>query len=107
MFGSEFRRNCLAPNFWAYIPQFIHSPFYVYSYAFGNCLGYSLSHAYEINPEEFPEKYLNFLRAGGTQDYDELLAPFGVDITDRSSWKDGLSTLEQMISELESMGNAR
>jgi oligoendopeptidase F len=94
-------------NFWAYIPQFIHSPFYVYSYAFGNCLGYSLSHAYEINPEEFPEKYLNFLRAGGTQDYDELLAPFGVDITDRSSWKDGLSTLEQMISELESMGNAR
>jgi oligoendopeptidase F len=94
-------------NFWAYIPQFINSPFYVYSYAFGNCLGYSLSHAYEINPQGFPDKYINFLKAGETKDYDELLAPFGVNITDRSSWEGGLSMLEQMISELESTVDGR
>src|SRR5262249_24245604 len=68
--------------FWAYIPHFIHSPFYVYAYAFGDCLVNSLYAAYQGAPQGFAEKYLKMLAAGGTLRHKELLAPFGLDAAD-------------------------
>ena len=90
-------------TFWAYIPHFIHSPFYVYAYAFGDGLVNALYAAYEASPEGFPARYLEMLKAGGSKHYGELLAPFGLDATDPAFWDKGLSMIEGMIDELESM----
>jgi oligoendopeptidase F len=89
--------------FWAYIPHFIHSPFYVYAYAFGDCLVNSLYAVYEHAAEGFAERYLAMLSAGGTKHYSELLAPFGLDAHDPAFWQGGLSVIERMISELETL----
>jgi oligoendopeptidase F len=88
-------------TFWAYIPHFVHSPFYVYAYAFGDCLVNSLYAVYEHAAEGFAERYLAMLSAGGTKSYSELLAPFGLDARDPSFWQGGLSVIERMIEELE------
>ena len=90
-------------TFWAYIPHFIHSPFYVYAYAFGDCLVNSLYAIYE-HAEGFAERYLAMLSAGGTKHHSELLAPFGLDARDPSFWQGGLNVIERMIEELESLG---
>ena len=90
-------------SFWAYIPHFIHSPFYVYAYAFGECLVNSLYAVYEEADEGFAEKYLDMLRAGGTKHHSELLAPFGLDASDPGFWSKGLAVIETMIDELETM----
>ena len=90
-------------TFWAYIPHFIHSPFYVYAYAFGDCLVNSLYAVYENSNEGFAERYLAMLAAGGTKHYSELLAPFGLDAKDPTFWHGGLSVIEGMIDELETM----
>ncbi|ACB94024.1 M3 family oligoendopeptidase [Beijerinckia indica] len=90
-------------TFWAYIPHFIHSPFYVYAYAFGDCLVNSLYGVYEKSREGFAERYLAMLSAGGTKHHAELLAPFGLDARDPSFWQIGLSMIEGMIGELESL----
>ena len=90
-------------TFWAYIPHFIHSPFYVYAYAFGDCLVNSLYAVYE-HAEGFAERYLAMLSAGGTKHHSELLAPFGLDARDPSFWQGGLNVIERMIEELESLG---
>jgi oligoendopeptidase F len=90
-------------NFWAYIPHFIHSPFYVYAYAFGDCLVNSLYAVYEHAAEGFAERYLAMLAAGGTKPYPELLAPFGLNARDPAFWQGGLGVIERMISELESL----
>jgi oligoendopeptidase F len=90
-------------NFWAYIPHFIHSPFYVYAYAFGDCLVNSLYAVYEHAAEGFAERYLDMLAAGGTKPYAELLAPFGLNARDPAFWQGGLGVIERMISELESL----
>ena len=87
--------------FWAYIPHFIHSPFYVYAYAFGDCLVNSLYAVYENAAEGFAERYLAMLAAGGTKHYSELLAPFGLDARDPAFWQGGLGVIERMIEELE------
>ncbi len=92
-------------TFWAYIPHFIHSPFYVYAYAFGDCLVNSLYAAYEEQPAGFEAKYLAMLRAGGTKGHKELLAPFGLDATDPGFWHKGLGVIDRMITELEGMEN--
>jgi oligoendopeptidase F len=89
-------------NFWAYIPHFIHSPFYVYAYAFGDCLVNSLYSVYERAAEGFAERYLAMLSAGGTKHYSELLAPFGLDARDPAFWQGGLGVIERIIEELES-----
>ena len=89
--------------FWAYIPHFIHSPFYVYAYAFGDCLVNSLYGVYERAQEGFAERYFALLSAGGTKPYAELLAPFGLDAKDPGFWQIGLSMIEGMIAELEGM----
>jgi oligoendopeptidase F len=88
-------------TFWSYIPHFIHSPFYVYAYAFGDCLVNSLYAVYQQADRGFAEKYLEMLKAGGTKRHKELLAPFGLDATDPAFWKKGLSVIEGFIDELE------
>jgi oligoendopeptidase F len=91
-------------NFWMYIPHFIHSPFYVYAYAFGDCLVNSLYAVYENAQDGFAERYLAMLAAGGTKHYSELLKPFGLDAKDPKFWDGGLSVIAGMIDELEGMG---
>jgi oligoendopeptidase F len=89
--------------FWAYIPHFIHSPFYVYAYAFGDCLVNSLYGVYAKAEDGFVDRYFALLSAGGAKPYGELLAPFGLDARDPGFWQIGLSMIEGMIVELESM----
>ena len=91
-------------TFWAYIPHFIHSPFYVYAYAFGDCLVNSLYAVYEHAADGFAERYLAMLAAGGTKHHTELLAPFGLDARDPAFWQGGLGVIERMIEELEGLG---
>jgi oligoendopeptidase F len=91
-------------TYWTYIPHFIHSPFYVYAYAFGDCLVNSLYAVYEKSNEGFAERYLAMLAAGGTKHHSELLAPFGLDARDPKFWDGGLSVIAGMIEELEGLG---
>jgi oligoendopeptidase F len=88
---------------WAYIPHFVHSPFYVYAYAFGDCLVNSLYAVYRNAEEGFAGKYLDMLRAGGTKRHRELLAPFGLDATDPAFWQKGLAVVAGFIDELETL----
>ena len=90
-------------TFWAYIPHFIHSPFYVYAYAFGDCLVNSLYAVYQNAESGFQEKYFEMLKAGGTKHHSELLAPFGLDASDPAFWDKGLSVIEGLIEELEAL----
>jgi oligoendopeptidase F len=90
--------------YWAYIPHFIHTPFYVYAYAFGDCLVNSLYALYEGAHQGFAQKYLELLRAGGTLRHRELLAPFGLDAADPTFWSKGLSVIAGFIDELEQLG---
>jgi len=89
--------------FWAYIPHFIHVPFYVYAYAFGDCLVNSLYAVYEDASDGFAEKYLDLLRAGGSKRHRELLAPFGLDASDPAFWSQGLKLVSRFIDELETL----
>ena len=88
-------------TYWAYIPHFVHSPFYVYAYAFGDCLVNSLYAVYQETDAGFAEKYFEMLRAGGSKHHSELLAPFGLDASDPAFWQMGLKMIEGMIDELE------
>jgi oligoendopeptidase F len=90
-------------TFWTYIPHFIHSPFYVYAYAFGDCLVNSLYAVYETAESGFQEKYFDLLKAGGSKRHKELLAPIGLDASDPGFWQMGLSVIERMIDELEAL----
>ncbi|MEM6615092.1 MAG: M3 family oligoendopeptidase [Pseudomonadota bacterium] len=90
-------------TFWAYIPHFIHSPFYVYAYAFGDCLVNSLYAVYENADDGFQQKYFDMLSAGGTKHHSELLAPFGLDASDAGFWSKGLGVIEALIDELEAI----
>ncbi|MEO0327401.1 MAG: M3 family oligoendopeptidase [Pseudomonadota bacterium] len=96
-FGDDYR------PYWSYIPHFIHSPFYVYAYAFGDCLVNSLYAVYQNAEEGFQQKYFDMLRAGGSKHHSELLAPFGLDASDPAFWNKGLSVISNMIDELESL----
>jgi oligoendopeptidase F len=89
--------------FWAYIPHFIHSPFYVYAYAFGDCLVNSLFARYREGDERFAERYFDMLRAGGSKHHSELLKPFGLDASDPAFWDLGLKVIDDMITELEAL----
>tara|TARA_B100000700_G_scaffold325859_1_gene435782 strand:- start:9042 stop:10850 length:1809 start_codon:yes stop_codon:yes gene_type:complete len=105
----DVQSKCLGPAinisgdykyFWAYIPHFIHSPFYVYAYAFGDCLVNALYGQYKESPEGFEPLYLDMLRAGGTLPHASLLAPFGLDATSNEFWDKGLGIIEGYINEL-------
>ncbi|WP_299499501.1 M3 family oligoendopeptidase [uncultured Roseobacter sp.] len=90
-------------TFWAYIPHFVHSPFYVYAYAFGDGLVNALYAVYAEGDEGFEEKYFDMLKAGGSKHHKELLAPFGLDASDPAFWDKGLSMISGFIDELEAM----
>ncbi|SIO37764.1 oligoendopeptidase F [Rhodovulum sp. ES.010] len=90
-------------TFWAYIPHFVHSPFYVYAYAFGDGLVNALYAVYEESGADFQDKYFDMLKAGGSKHHKELLAPFGLDASDPAFWDKGLSMISGMIDELEAM----
>jgi len=95
-------------SWWTYIPHFIHSPFYVYAYAFGDCLVNSLYAVYQNTAPNsveggFQDKYFELLKAGGTKHHSELLKPFGLDATDPTFWSKGLSMIEGLIDELEAL----
>jgi oligoendopeptidase F len=96
-FGSGYE------TYWTYISHFIHSPFYVYAYAFGDCLVNSLYARYRENEDGFQEKYFDLLKAGGTKHHSELLKPFGLDATDPQFWQKGLSVISALIDELETL----
>ncbi|MEX2165552.1 MAG: M3 family oligoendopeptidase [Methyloceanibacter sp.] len=108
----EVQRESLGPaidlrpgyeTFWCYVPHFIHAPFYVYAYAFGDCLVNSLYAVYEKAEKGFAERYLDMLAAGGTKHHSELLKPFGLDARDPEFWQRGLSVIEGLIDELEAL----
>ena len=91
-------------NFWSYIPHFIHSPFYVYSYAFGECLVNSLYKIYTHKTvKDFEQKYIEMLTAGGTKHHKELLEPFSIDISQKTFWQGGIDVIIEMINTLESL----
>jgi len=90
-------------TYWCYIPHFVHSPFYVYAYAFGDCLVNSLYAVYENAADGFQKKYFAMLEAGGTKHHSELLAPFGLDARDPTFWQKGLDVIERLIGELEGL----
>jgi oligoendopeptidase F len=87
--------------FWSYVPHFVHSPFYVYAYAFGDCLVNALYGVFQSGHPGFQAKYLEMLRAGGTKRHKELLAPFGLDASDPAFWRKGLDVISGFIDELE------
>jgi oligoendopeptidase F len=106
----EVQRKSLGPafeftpeyaSFWAYIPHFIHSPFYVYAYAFGDCLVNALYAVFRAGHPGFQEKYLDMLRAGGAKRHQELLAPFGLDASDPKFWQRGIDVISGFVDELE------
>ena len=101
--GPSIRLGPGYETFWTYIPHFIHSPFYVYAYAFGDCLVNSLYGVYERAHEGFVERYFALLSAGGSKPYSELLAPFGLDARDPGFWQIGLGMIDGLITELEGM----
>ncbi len=90
-------------TFWAYIPHFVHSPFYVYAYAFGDGLVNALYAAYANGMPGFEDKYFDMLKAGGSKHHKDLLAPFGLDLSDPAFWDQGLSMIAGFIDELEAM----
>ena len=92
--------------FWTYVPHFINSPFYVYAYAYGDCLVNSLYGLYQEAHPGFVQKYFDLLKAGGSKHHSELLAPFGLDARDPEFWNKGLRVIEHMIDELEAMEKA-
>ncbi|QNT78483.1 M3 family oligoendopeptidase [Entomobacter blattae] len=89
--------------FWSYIPHFIHSPFYVYAYAFGDCLVNALYKTYQSGLEGFADKYIEMLKAGGTKRHKDLLAPFGLDTSNPAFWSRGLSVIDDLITQLEQL----
>ena len=106
----EVQKNSLGPSikfeddykyFWSYIPHFIHSPFYVYAYAFGDCLVNSLYSVYETNSFKFEDKYINLLESGGNNSYDQLLKPFGLNPKNKNFWHKGIKVIEGFIDQLE------
>lgn len=99
----EFDENYMV--WWAYVSHFFHVPFYVYAYAFGDCLVNSLYQVYLEQPDGFEEKYIKMLKAGGTKHHTELLAPFGLDATQPDFWNKGLKMISDFIDELEMLEN--
>ena len=87
--------------FWTYIPHFIHTPFYVYAYAFGDCLVNILIQLYDNNYPDFKQHYNNLLKSGGSQHYSDVLKPFNINLKDKQSWQKGLSMITKLIDDFE------
>ena len=102
--GKAFKFDAKYRFFWSYIPHFIHSPFYVYAYAFGDCLVNSLYGIYQTKSvKNFEEKYLQMLEFGGTKHHKEMLEPFNLSINKPEFWQSGLNVIINYINQLESL----
>lgn len=101
--GNAVNVDSITHSYWAYISHFIHSPFYVYAYAFGDCLVNSLYAYYLQNPNGFEGKYLDLLKAGGSKGYNDLLQPFGFNLKEEAFWQGGLKMISGFIDELEKL----
>lgn len=101
--GSAFEFSPDYHSYWTYIPHFIHTPFYVYAYAFGDCLVNTLYSVYQQGHENFQDTYIEMLQAGGTKKHKALLGPFGLDASDPAFWQKGLNVIAGFIDELEQM----
>ncbi len=99
--GPAFEFTLDYNTYWTYIPHFIHAPFYVYAYAFGDCLVNALYSIYQEGYKNFQDNYIQMLQAGGTKNHKELLTPFGLDASDASFWQKGLNVINHFINELE------
>ena len=99
--GPSIKFNDDYKYFWSYIPHFIHSPFYVYAYAFGDCLVNSLFNVYESKLPKFEDKYITLLESGGSNTYDKLLKPFGLNPKKKDFWQKGVNVIENLIDQLE------
>ncbi|MDC1209363.1 M3 family oligoendopeptidase [Pseudomonadota bacterium] len=89
---------------WGYIPHFVHTPFYVYAYAFGDSLVNALWYSYQNSDKNaFAEKYLDMLSAGGTKGHNDLLKPFNLSAYDKSFWNKGVSMISGLMDELEKL----
>ncbi len=99
--GPAFRYDDQYRHFWAYIPHFLHAPFYVYAYAFGDCLVNSLYDVFLSGHPGFQDRYFDMLKAGGTLRHGELLAPFGLDASEPAFWNRGLNVISGFIDELD------
>ena len=101
MFGSSVRLLDHYRIWWSYIPHFVHSPGYVYAYAFGELLVMALYEQYLREGSQFVPKYIEFLSSGGKAKPNELLRPFGMDLSDPSFWNRGIAIIEDLLSEAE------
>jgi oligoendopeptidase F len=101
MFGDALTLTDEHKVWWSYVGHFIHTPGYVYAYAFGNLLALSVYHRYLERGPSFVDDYLDFLAAGGSTRPDELVKRIGMDITDPAFWDAGLNILDGMVSEVE------
>ena len=99
--GPAVKLNAGYEYYWAYVSHFVHAPFYVYAYAFGNLLVEALMAARERDPVAFTPLYEQLLAAGGTKTYVEALAPFGLDPRQKSFWAAGCLRLERLVDEFE------
>jgi oligoendopeptidase F len=105
MFGDALILTDEHKVWWSYVGHFLHTPGYVYAYAFGNLLAMSVYHRYLEKGPGFVEEYLNFLAAGGSTRPDELVRSIGMDITDPGFWDAGLKILDGMVTEVERLAN--
>ncbi len=102
--GDAVHLHPLSHNFWGYISHFLHVPFYVYAYAFGDCLVNSLYSVYlSKTVPDFQERYVHLLSQGGSQTYDNLLKPFGLDPKNKSFWQGGIDVIKELLGELEAL----
>ena len=101
--GDSFEYNESYKYFWSYVPHFVHSPFYVYAYAFGDGLVNSLYSAYKSGMTGFENKYLEMLSSGGSKSHNCLLRPFNLNISNLNFWERGICVLKGLIDELESL----
>ncbi|MCB0716846.1 MAG: M3 family oligoendopeptidase [Bacteroidetes bacterium] len=103
MYGKSVRLSSDYDSWWSYIPHFLHTPGYVYAYAFGELLVLALYERYQTEGSSFAERYLDLLSAGGSDWPHNLLKPLGVDLTDLSFWQQGLASIEKMIDQAEAI----
>jgi oligoendopeptidase F len=101
--GPAVRLNAGYEHYWAYVGHFVHSPFYVYAYAFGDLLVSALMERRRQNPEAFAPLYEDLLSAGGAKTYVEALQPFGMNPRQKSFWAEGCARLEHLVDEFEAL----
>jgi oligoendopeptidase F len=103
MFGDSVSLSDDYGWWWLYIPHFVHSPFYCYAYAYGELLVLALIHRYDQEGASFVPQYLDLLRAGGSDTPQALLSRLDLDVGDPAFWDSGLSLLEDLVAEAESL----